>query len=802
MGYFILCLFGCRICPVSAAANQVLFLDGKGSYAELPVEPFRGLTNATIECWVRWDHFSGTRRVFNYGRARQDLSVCNRNEEKLSFVIGDAQSGLHWLDLEGVLKRGAWCHVAAVSGADGMRLIFNGLPLASDTGFKGSFAAASPDGVCYLGKSVTETDREATFGGAIDEFRVWNYARTADEIRRDMFRPVQAGELGLVFSSNFEPESADAGAAMAPGIRLRGGARLVEGKLPSAADLAALTAQTANPDFRGIKNAVEAMRKNPEQFKSISELLGRGRQTTLSFVAGLLTAFCVIHGLLFAFHRTAHNHLYFALISGLAALAGVPGLETLELGQCLLAVLALLVLRLFQSLFGEAASKPVRGLVIAAIGATALQLLGLLIPLPGLVLGPARGVSFFVLIAASLRVIGITRHAWKVRQEGALIIGIGLGTLVLTSSLPFKIALLGGLTGGQVGIIVFFGAMSIHLAKTFAMASRRLELQAIELTTSNQRLQDANFEIQRQKQSLAEARDTADAANKAKSQFLASMSHELRTPLNAIIGYSEMMEEEAPEIGAQSMIPDLQKVQSAAKHQLGLINDILDLSKIEAGKMTLFIEEFDVAKLLREVEATVQPLVAKKENKLLVECPADIGSMKADQTKVRQVLFNLISNAAKFTERGTIKLEVRKCVDGPPSPRPSPPGEGETLAVPQKSEGVHLLETRANMPPLPGGEGRGEGERPTLDTQRPALNFSISDTGIGMTPEQLGKLFQAFTQADASTSKNYGGTGLGLALSRKFAQMMGGELTVTSEFGKGSTFTVQLPVAPSEVEKA
>jgi hypothetical protein len=173
-------------------------------------------------------------------------------------------------------------------------------------------------------------------------------------------------------------------------------------------------------------------------------------------------------------------------------------------------------------------------------------------------------------------------------------------------------------------------------------------------------LEKENAERRRAEEEARKAQAAADDANQAKSQFLASMSHELRTPLNAIIGYSEMMEEEAPEIGAQSMVPDLQKVQAAAKHQLGLINDILDLSKIEAGKMTLFVEEFDVARLVREVEATVQPLVARKENPLVVECPPDLGTMRADQTKVRQVLFNLISNAAKFTEKGVITLRVTK----------------------------------------------------------------------------------------------------------------------------------------------
>jgi signal transduction histidine kinase/DNA-binding response OmpR family regulator len=245
-----------------------------------------------------------------------------------------------------------------------------------------------------------------------------------------------------------------------------------------------------------------------------------------------------------------------------------------------------------------------------------------------------------------------------------------------------------------------------------------------------------------------EARAAAEEANRTKSQFLANMSHELRTPMNAIIGYSEMLQEEAEDLGQKNFIPDLQKIHGAGKHLLGLINDILDLSKVEAGKMTIFLEDFDVAKLVNEVAATVQPLVAKNGNRLDVHCPSDIGSMKADVTKVRQTLFNLLSNASKFTEKGVITLRV------------------------------------------------------SLNSQLSTVNFEISDTGIGMTPEQLAKIFHAFTQADASTTRKFGGTGLGLAISRKFCRLMGGDILVTSTLGQGSTFTVTLPAQVSEAPHA
>ncbi|MDQ2732093.1 MAG: response regulator, partial [Armatimonadota bacterium] len=245
----------------------------------------------------------------------------------------------------------------------------------------------------------------------------------------------------------------------------------------------------------------------------------------------------------------------------------------------------------------------------------------------------------------------------------------------------------------------------------------------------------------------AEARDQALEATRTKSAFLANMSHELRTPLNAIIGFSELLQEDALDIGQDSWVPDLQKIHQSGKYLLSLINDILDLSKIEAGKMELYIETFDVGTLVKDVASTIAPLVEKNHNKLEVHCPDDIGYITADLTKVRQSLFNLLSNAAKFTKEGLITLQAIRDTD---------------------IGGSWML-------------------------------FHVRDTGIGMTREGMDRLFQEFTQAESSTTRQYGGTGLGLARTRRFSQMMGGDTTVESEIGKGSTFTLKLPV---EVEIA
>ncbi|MCH7735867.1 MAG: HAMP domain-containing histidine kinase [Chloroflexi bacterium] len=224
------------------------------------------------------------------------------------------------------------------------------------------------------------------------------------------------------------------------------------------------------------------------------------------------------------------------------------------------------------------------------------------------------------------------------------------------------------------------------------------------------------------------------------------MSHELRTPLNAIIGYSEMLQEEAADLENEEFEEDLERINNAGKHLLGLINDVLDISKIEAGAMDIYLETFPVEPMIQDVATTMQTLVEKNFNTLEIDCPDSVGSIHADTTKIRQCLFNLLSNASKFTDHGTISLIV---------------------------------------------------SRYTEDGQE-WINFAVGDTGIGMTEEQMGRLFEAFAQAEASTRRNYGGTGLGLAITRHFCEMMGGTVLVESEAGKGSTFTMKIPAVVDE----
>ena len=250
------------------------------------------------------------------------------------------------------------------------------------------------------------------------------------------------------------------------------------------------------------------------------------------------------------------------------------------------------------------------------------------------------------------------------------------------------------------------------------------------------------IELQRE---LKIAKESAEGANRAKSAFLANMSHELRTPMNAILGYSEMLIEDGSDMNPDEIIADLQKIQASGKHLLALINDVLDLAKIESGKMTLFLENFRVADLVKEVQSTIEPLVQKNSNTLKVSVTDKVEFMRADKTKIRQSLLNLLSNASKFTRQGTISLSVFSCTD--------------------------------------------------------QIYFEVVDTGIGMKPEHMEKLFQAFSQAEASTTSKYGGTGLGLAITRKFVRLMGGDVTVQSEFGKGTTFTMNIPVEVQDLKE-
>ncbi len=248
-------------------------------------------------------------------------------------------------------------------------------------------------------------------------------------------------------------------------------------------------------------------------------------------------------------------------------------------------------------------------------------------------------------------------------------------------------------------------------------------------------------QLKHAEQDLREAKQLAEEASLAKSRFLANMSHELRTPLNAVIGYAEMLLEEAAERGITGSAEEVRKIQLAGKHLLALISDILDLSKIEAGRMDIHLETFDVGDMIDTVLGTVGPMIAKNNNQITVTCPSSIGFIHADLTKIRQILLNLLSNAAKFTERGSIRLSVSKLLQG--------------------------------------------------TTQ--FVQFLVADTGIGMTQGQITQLFQAFSQGDSSTSRRYGGTGLGLAITKAFADMLGGSIEVQSKLGAGTAFVVRLP---------
>jgi signal transduction histidine kinase len=294
---------------------------------------------------------------------------------------------------------------------------------------------------------------------------------------------------------------------------------------------------------------------------------------------------------------------------------------------------------------------------------------------------------------------------------------------------------------------IFIEDEVVDLSRNFNTMTQRLSSFYTELESKVRQRSD---ELQSTLNELALKRDEAIDANKTKSLFLANMSHELRTPLNAIIGYSEMLEEEAEDFDYGEIVPDLRKIQSAGTHLLSLINDILDISKIEAGKIELYLEQFELENLIDEVAMTIQPLVEKKGNKMAVQVENELGKIYADMTRLRQIMMNLLGNAAKFTEKGTVSINVRRYKD---------------------EDGADWVD------------------------------IAVKDTGIGMNELQISRIFNEFTQADASTTRKYGGTGLGLPISRHFTLMMGGKIKVSSVEGQGSTFTVSIPAHVTAPDK-
>jgi len=414
------------------------------------------------------------------------------------------------------------------------------------------------------------------------------------------------------------------------------------------------------------------------------------------------------------------------------------------------------------------------GALLLALGISSMHYIGMAAMLIDITYDPAIFVlSIAIAIAASFAALWLAFYfkkgdaktdTWKKLGSGfimgAAIVGMHYTGMIaahfhlgarseLATGLRLDQDWLAYLISGGTLFTLGLSLLGIYISRRFSSKDSEIQQQSREIQLKNQQLQLLNDNLEQlvkeRTAQLEKAHDEAIKANKVKSQFLANMSHELRTPLNAIIGYSEMLVEEAEELGEPTFVADLQKISKSGKHLLSLINDILDISKIEAGKMEIYPERCELSGVLQDVVTTVKPLIESNGNR--IEMDWGKGEMVTDITKLRQILINLLSNASKFTKDGVVRFE----------------------AYPEAKNG------------------------------RNGYGFRVKDTGIGMTAEQVGKLFQPFTQADSSTTRKYGGTGLGLAISQRFCQLLGGDIYAESEPGVGSTFVFWLPAEIAEM---